>query len=347
MPLAGLGTGLGASAGSLLGGTLGQVGSLLDAPRRFLWKDILGGPETGTDVLAGLGMDPESGLTQGLGMGLEMLGDPLTWAGAGLGGRVGHFVGRAADTLAGRTAAQAALRAELPVAERLGQAAQKASMTSSPLEQALQQATYHPEVLAELPDVVTGAKAFKRANPAVTQLATDMGIGHPLPGGGLSALQQPSFAGPRGGLIRRPGEKIVPGGLPGGYESSLKLPYGYDLAAMKPEEIARQLQPVPRTAAEMPKMSDVLGELEAGAVQKAYPALGQQDLEHKLIQNILSTDLQSQQLGPFTHITDLPADRAFQIAQQRAGDIRQQLATMAAGKDMGVVQRLLARLRGM
>lgn len=80
---------IGAGAGAGLGGLLGQVGDTLSYPRRELWK-ALGLPEYGHQVLEQYaGMDPESYLTKGLGMGLDIAGDPLTYAGmigGGLGG---------------------------------------------------------------------------------------------------------------------------------------------------------------------------------------------------------------------------------------------------------------------
>lgn len=59
---------------------IGDVGEAMQAPRRLLWKDILGLPESGSEVLSQkFGMNPESFVTKGLGFGLETLGDPLTY----------------------------------------------------------------------------------------------------------------------------------------------------------------------------------------------------------------------------------------------------------------------------
>ena len=59
---------------------LGTVGEAMQAPRKFLWRDVLGLPESGTELLSQkFGMNPESMLTKGLGFGLEALGDPLTY----------------------------------------------------------------------------------------------------------------------------------------------------------------------------------------------------------------------------------------------------------------------------
>lgn len=63
-------------------GILSQVADVLSAPRRGLWS-ALGLPEYGNQLLAQqFGMDPNSLLTHALGMGAEVLTDPLTWAGA-------------------------------------------------------------------------------------------------------------------------------------------------------------------------------------------------------------------------------------------------------------------------
>jgi hypothetical protein len=87
---------IGAAAGAGAGSVLGQVSDLLSKPRRFLWSDLLGLPESGSELVANaLGMDPDSPWTHALGLGAEMLGDPLTYAGSLLGGLAGSAKGRA------------------------------------------------------------------------------------------------------------------------------------------------------------------------------------------------------------------------------------------------------------
>lgn len=84
-----LGSAVSVGAGMGLGGLLGQVGDTLSAPRRGLWS-LLGLPEGGAEMLGQtLGMDQESPLTQALGMGAEMAGDPLMYLG-GVGGALGR-----------------------------------------------------------------------------------------------------------------------------------------------------------------------------------------------------------------------------------------------------------------
>lgn len=86
-PLGRAGQALGAGAGALLG----TVGDVLSAPRRGL-MNLLGLPETGSGLLHQVtGMDEESPLTRALGMGVEMLTDPLTF----LGGSVGRLGAKA------------------------------------------------------------------------------------------------------------------------------------------------------------------------------------------------------------------------------------------------------------
>lgn len=115
------------AAGSGLGAGLGQVSDLLSAPRKATWNlaaqlgqmaGIGDGTayDSGADLLAGtLGMDPNSMLTQGLGMGAEMLLDPMSYVG-GLLGKLGGM---------GVTAARGAKAAS--AADKAGEAATVAS----------------------------------------------------------------------------------------------------------------------------------------------------------------------------------------------------------------------------
>lgn len=76
---------LGALGGAGAGGLLGQLGDVMSAPRRAVWR-TLGAPEEGNELIAQLfGLDADSGLAKGLGLGAEMLLDPLNIVGAGLG----------------------------------------------------------------------------------------------------------------------------------------------------------------------------------------------------------------------------------------------------------------------
>lgn len=80
-----LGTAVSSAAGAGLGGLLGQLGEGLSAPRKGLWS-MLGLPEHGADLVSqGLGLDRDSALAQALGIGAEIAGDPLMYAGSVLG----------------------------------------------------------------------------------------------------------------------------------------------------------------------------------------------------------------------------------------------------------------------
>lgn len=87
------------AAGHAAGGLLGQLSDILAAPRKALWG-LFGAPETGGEVVRNLGGDSESPLGKILGMGLEILGDPLTFLGGpllrGLGGLAGRSLTKGA-----------------------------------------------------------------------------------------------------------------------------------------------------------------------------------------------------------------------------------------------------------
>lgn len=80
--------------GSAIGGLLGQVGDTMNAPRKAIWG-ALGLPETGAELVSNaLGTDRDSALTQALGFGAEVVGDPLTYMG-GIFGKLGSKAGAA------------------------------------------------------------------------------------------------------------------------------------------------------------------------------------------------------------------------------------------------------------
>lgn len=94
------------SLGALAGSALGQVGDALSMPRRALWG-ALGLPGSGEELLANtFGMDRESPWTKALGIGTEMLLDPLTYVGLG--------AGKAAGALSGAGKAASGVEAMLP-----------------------------------------------------------------------------------------------------------------------------------------------------------------------------------------------------------------------------------------
>jgi hypothetical protein len=89
---------LGGIGGGILGGATTALG-YLDKPRQWLWN-ALGLPDQGEDVLTNLGMDKDNPLTKILGMGLNVAGDPLTYAGGFLGKALGGLAGRGLEAAA-------------------------------------------------------------------------------------------------------------------------------------------------------------------------------------------------------------------------------------------------------
>jgi hypothetical protein len=100
-----IGSGIGAAAGGALGG----ISDVLSAPRRGLWNLVaqLGqaagvGDGTAYDsghelLTGGLGMDADNPMTHILGFGAEMLTDPLSF----LGGGIGRMAGKGMEAAAG------------------------------------------------------------------------------------------------------------------------------------------------------------------------------------------------------------------------------------------------------
>lgn len=105
---AGLGGGLGgaASVGGQVAGMgaggeqslLGEIARVLSAPRRGLWS-LLGLPESGSQLMQQWMGGGEDALTKGLGLGAEILGDPLLYAPAAIGGGLGALAGSRANSL--------------------------------------------------------------------------------------------------------------------------------------------------------------------------------------------------------------------------------------------------------
>lgn len=89
---------IGATAGATGSSLLGQASDVLSAPRRALWS-MLGMPEDGSEVVAPLtnpieslmGWDEGGWLTKGLGIGAEMVADPLNLIGVPLGAMAGRL----------------------------------------------------------------------------------------------------------------------------------------------------------------------------------------------------------------------------------------------------------------
>lgn len=164
------------------GGLLGQMGDILSMPRRSLMH-LLGMPDTGTELLhQTFGMDPDSLLTKGLGVGAEMALDPLTYAGIPLGGALGKVAGH----LSG---GEAAIAREIEALQALEQPAGKAAASygadrlaadASMRDTAAQTVANRAEEVGGL-DVKGIAdakmKEYKRASPQARQALEEAGMG--------------------------------------------------------------------------------------------------------------------------------------------------------------------------
>ncbi len=178
----------GAAGAGMLGGAMGQVGDALSMPRRALWG-MLGMPDTGRELVGNtLGLDPQGGLAGALGMGAEMLLDPLTLAGLAAGGPLAK--------LAYSPWAKDAQLAELVSGARAGVGeAESALAARSALEaQTLQEQTQAALGLGkyDVPGIAGGAsRQFKYlADPDAALELMGRGIGTPL---------APTGVGPQGG----------------------------------------------------------------------------------------------------------------------------------------------------
>lgn len=220
----------GAAAGGLGGGMLGQAIELLQAPRRGLWQ-ALGWPDTGTELLEQeFGMDPESGLTQALGVGAEMLIDPLNLVGAGFGSLGGRAIGKGLDVAGDTLAARRGLQGQLRTADAMQDAASGAmkqqlappsakAFGDMPLDPSAGLRTqYNPVVMQELEaaGLQPTARVFNRVNPDLAQHMDDLGLGYTIPKQAgtidpaatrqvLSYVDRPSFARGKGGVLRLSG----------------------------------------------------------------------------------------------------------------------------------------------
>jgi hypothetical protein len=170
------------------GGLLGQLGDVLSAPRRFAW-DALGLPEDGASFLAQtFGMDKESGLTKALGMGTEMLLDPLTYAGGLLGGPLAKM---GAGALNARRAAP--LAEEISALTAARRAAQEGLVARSGHEaETLARYAAQADELSALPKLpsIAGGRTHTY-NSYTNGLADDMtnaGMAHINPEGQLVTL---------------------------------------------------------------------------------------------------------------------------------------------------------------
>lgn len=241
--------GMSANAGTLLGGGLGaglgQLGEALSLPRRALWEMVggaFGVPEeslqTGADLLGYLGMDPESPWTQALGMGAEIVGDPLTYGG-GLLGRAGSLLARGGltDDIARLTAQRAAAQQGLVRGAGAGEMALAG------------QAGHFDDIgrAVDLDSLARGdiSRTFARPGPGVVDAVEQAHIGRGLPDGGveITSGMRPDFSirGRGGRLSPLQDRGKVPEFLqthPGASANTLTMRPGITAPQVSPEEMA-------------------------------------------------------------------------------------------------------------
>lgn len=149
---------------------------------------------SGSDLLANLGMDPDSMLTKSLGVGADIVTDPLTWGGgaalsalgkagkaasaarqASLMGRLENMAGSGLKSQAAAQAAQletaAAARAGMPLAERLAKIPVQSKLIREP---GLAQPLSPPSAFADHPIFNPGRMSFdpeyQAQNPLLERL---------------------------------------------------------------------------------------------------------------------------------------------------------------------------------
>lgn len=166
-----------------------NIMDILSAPRRAVWGDT-----TGADVLSNVfGADPESGWTQGGGVLLDMLMDPMTYALPMGIGAIGRFAPKAIGALTGASRA-AGIGSEIADAAAIRAAAQKA-MTLNALagEEAAAANAARIGNLAGTADFSSMAlgpgKAYQKAVPEASAALESLGLGTPTEGGGVQMLQ--------------------------------------------------------------------------------------------------------------------------------------------------------------
>lgn len=96
---------LGSAIGMGLGELAEKAAGVLDAPRRLAWQ-ALGLPESGAEAVSQLtGLESDSPLAKALGIGAEMIFDPVNLATGGLGGLLGKAGGKALKAIRGASEA--------------------------------------------------------------------------------------------------------------------------------------------------------------------------------------------------------------------------------------------------
>lgn len=238
---------LGTALGGMGGGLLGQLGGALSAPRRAMWS-ALGLPDSGAEMMSSItGMDQDNPLLQALGVGAEMVLDPLTLGGMALGGPAARVLAfpwqhgrRLEQTAATLGAGQSAALQDLSLV------AQKTAMARASLPQVAADVGR-----ADLPGIAAGAtRSYKMAHPDTISAFEAAGLGQGTPTGGLdilgSRLPQGAAVSPLrvNGRMAGSAPAIGPQGIPqmGGWEPNwLMNELAQGNLAPNPADMARQL----------------------------------------------------------------------------------------------------------
>lgn len=299
-----LGGAAGAGIGGAVGGALGQLSDTLSYPRRFLWHDLLGLPERGSEVLSQYGgMDPNSLLTQLGGMGLEMAGDPVTWATMGLGGLAGGVEGGALAAragLEGEIASQTALRdaAEAAMAQHADEIARIGAQQEGRFAQLGN--------VVDVPGLATGAERTFTANydPIAAYQMQQAGLGRLEDVGKFGKFtmygnELPSMysIGGRGDPWMR---TMIPEGMPTmSYEQARDLPV-WDMGGGIERQMMRFPRPEPGTIA-----SGIY------PAQSVFP--NQRELFH-ILQQIAARDAQAAAGSPLSVLSDAAKGMAGELS---------------------------------
>jgi len=237
---------------------LEDIQNLMAAPRRAVWGDT-----TGADVLGkAFGADPGSALTQGGGVLLDLLMDPMTYAmPMGIGAAAKGIPALA--RMAGRTSQLASVGGEIGELAAIRQAAQKAMILNSlEAEGAAAANAARMEGLrgvADIPGIASGAsKTYQTAAPEAVEAMTNLGLGQATEGGGMQLLQ--SRLPPQIGVMR--------GGAGGGTRIGLRPGASVPSEGLTPYEryliMQEQATGGPLNAAQSP---DMLGRLGGRSLQ--------------------------------------------------------------------------------
>ncbi len=173
--------------------TLGQianvglqgVGAAMSLPRIMAWNAgpaMVGrsgqGPQTGAELLGRLGMDQNSGLTQALGAGTEMVADPMMLMGGGLFGRTSRAAAPAESAAGGiaqrleQFAGPGLQHAVQADASRLGSLADAIASAPTPYQSYLAQR-------APVMDSVSAQMGARRLRGATASASVDPGLRMP------------------------------------------------------------------------------------------------------------------------------------------------------------------------